>query len=261
MSTLPIYQVDAFTDKVFQGNPAAVVPLYSWLDDRTLLNIAAENNLSETAFFILGADKIELRWFTPAAEVDLCGHATMAAAHVLFEELNFPESNLIFTTKSGELSVAKTDAGYAMDFPATQPVPCEDNRTLISGLNQEVVAMSAGYDYLIELKDEESVRGCQPNLSLWKQLDKRGVIITAKGNDYDIVSRCFYPKLLVDEDPVTGSAHCQIAPYWASKLNRSKLTAFQASHRGGVVECSVRNDRVNLIGNAITYLKGEILIS
>jgi len=260
---LPIYQVDAFATKVFEGNPAAVIPLNKWLDDEILQKIAEENNLSETAFFVSSGDEIQLRWFTPLEEVDLCGHATLASAHVLYEHLGYSESKINFQTKSGKLIVTKTESGFSMDFPAS--VPVELNSAIPSDLihalgNVKPKKVLAAFDYIIVLNSEEEVKNLTPDFSKWLNIDLRGVVVTAQGNDVDFVSRCFFPKLRVNEDPITGSAHCELAPYWASVLNKNILKARQVSIRSGLVYCDLVNDRVILTGSAVDYMKGEITI-
>lgn len=255
---IKIYQVDAFAEQVFTGNPAAVCPLNAWLDDDLLQKIAQANNLSETAFFVQQQDKFHLRWFTPSHEVDLCGHATLAAAHVLFSHLAYQQPKICFITKSGELLVTKTSDGLAMDFPASMPKVVQAPDDLLLGLGARPKAVLAAFDYIIELENEQAVTSLKPNLTLWKHLDLRGVVVTAKGEDADFVSRCFFPKLDVDEDPVTGSAHCELAPYWAAKLAKGNLKAKQLSARTGGVICQIQGDRVILTGSAVDYMQGLI---
>lgn len=255
---IEIYQVDAFAEQLFTGNPAAVCPLDAWLDDDLLQKIAQANNLSETAFFVPDEDKYQLRWFTPSHEVDLCGHATLAAAHVLFSHLAYQPPQICFMTKSGELLVTKTSDGLAMDFPASMPKVVQAPDDLLLGLGARPKAVLAAFDYIIELEDEQAVTSLKPNLTLWKHLDLRGVVVTAPGKDLDFVSRCFFPKLDVDEDPVTGSAHCELAPYWAAKLAKGNLKAKQLSARTGVVVCQIQGDRVILTGRAVDYMQGLI---
>jgi len=254
------YQVDAFTDRVFGGNPAAVVPLTLWPDDSLLLSIAEENNLSETAFFVVSGNSFQLRWFTPVAEVDLCGHATLAAAHVIFEHLGYASSVITFETRSGKLFVEKKGRSLAMDFPARPPIHCEMLETLTEGIGQRPIEVLAADDYLAVFDSEETVRSIMANQSLLSQLDLRGVCITAPGTDVDFVSRFFGPKLGIPEDPVTGSAHCELAPYWAKKLGKNILTAKQVSRRGGNITCEVKAGRVILSGTAVTFMVGEIVL-
>lgn len=255
---IEIYQVDAFAEQVFTGNPAAVCPLNAWIEDDLLQKIAQANNLSETAFFVPYQDKFHLRWFTPSHEVDLCGHATLAAAHVLFSHLNYQHAEICFTTKSGDLLVTKTSNGLQMDFPASMPKSVASPDNLLLGLGSNPKAVLAAFDYIIELDDEQAVNTLKPDLALWKRLDLRGVVVTAPGKEVDFVSRCFFPKLDVDEDPVTGSAHCELAPYWAKKLGKNNLTAKQLSTRTGLVGCQIQGDRVLLTGWAVDYMRGKI---
>jgi len=260
---IKIYQVDAFASKVFEGNPAAVCPLNEWLDDKTLQRIAEENNLSETAFFVSSGDEIQLRWFTPLEEVDLCGHATLATAHVLYEHLQYSKPQIDFQTKSGKLIVTKTDSGFSMDFPASVPVILNtaiptDLITALGDVKPSTVL--SAFDYIIVLNSEDEVRNLSPDLSKWLNIDLRGVIVTAPGNDVDFVSRCFFPKLRVNEDPITGSAHCELAPYWASVLNKNTMKARQISSRSGLVLCELVKDRVILTGSAVDYMTGEITL-
>ncbi|HCC54433.1 MAG: isomerase [Deltaproteobacteria bacterium RIFOXYD12_FULL_55_16] len=253
------YQVDAFTDKVFSGNPAAVVPVSSWPEDSLLQAIAEENNLSETAFFAPSANGFHLRWFTPVKEVDLCGHATLATAHVLFEILGYTKQVIIFETRSGELFVKKKGKMLEMDFPASPATPCGISETLIQGLGRRPLEVLAADDYLAVFDSEEAVRAITPDQALLGRLDLRGVIVTAPGTGVDFVSRFFAPKFGIPEDPVTGSAHCTLAPYWADRLGKNILTARQVSKRGGSIACEVQADRVLLSGCAVTFMEAEIV--
>ena len=256
---LSLYQVDAFASNPFEGNPAAVIPLDTWLEDDLLQKIAEENNLSETAFFVQHKEGFQLRWFTPMEEVDLCGHATLAAAHVLFTHLGYALDQVCFLTRSGSLYVSKTSQGYAMDFPATEIDVIEAPEALLKGLgNCKPREVRAGFDYVVVLENEAAVKTLVPDFSAWHSLDKRGVVVTAKGDKVDFVSRCFFPKLRVNEDPVTGSAHCELAPFWARKLDKTELTGIQLSARTGTVECQVVNERVVLCGQVADYLTAEI---
>lgn len=257
---LNIFQVDAFASEVFEGNPAAVVPLDSWLPDHTLQKIAEENNLSETAFFVAENDSFSLRWFTPEGEVDLCGHATLATAHVLFERLGYSDHAIQFQTNSGLLIVEKSDSGYSMDFPATVPTAVVAPSILIDALGVSPKEVLTGFDYVVVLDNETEVRSVAPDFAKLSQLDLRGVIITSPGDKVDFVSRCFFPKLRVNEDPVTGSAHCELAPYWSEKLGKNRLMAQQLSKRTGIVGCEVTGDRIVLQGNAVDYLQGKITV-
>ena len=223
------YQVDAFTTRAFEGNPAAVCPLENWLDDGLLQAIANENNLSETAFFVPSEKSFQLRWFTPVNEVELCGHATLATAHVIFETLGYAEPVITFETHSGELFVEKKGNCLQMDFPARPPIFCQAPETLVPGLGARPTEVLAADDYLAVFDSEETVRAIAPDHALLNQLDLRGVIVTAPDTHVDFVSRFFAPKFGVPEDPVTGSAHCELAPYWASKLGKNTLSARQIS--------------------------------
>ena len=252
------YQVDAFATRAFEGNPAAVCPLENWLDDDLLQAVAEENNLSETAFFVPSAKGFQLRWFTPVDEVDLCGHATLAAAHVLFEELGYTEPVITFETRSGELFVKKHGDLLQMDFPACPPRPCGMSESLEQALGVRPIEVLAADDYMAVFDRETNLRSITPNYDLLSRLDLRGVIITAPGEDVDFVSRFFAPRLGVPEDPVTGSAYCTLAPFWAERLGRQNLRARQLSGRGGRVGCHVRGDRVAITGRAVHFMQGVI---
>jgi PhzF family phenazine biosynthesis protein len=252
------YQVDAFATRAFEGNPAAVCPLESWLDDGLLQAIAEENNLSETAFFVPSEKGFKLRWFTPVKEVDLCGHATLATAHVLFDILGYAGQTITFETRSGELIVERKAGRLEMNFPACPPTPCKLSETLAKGLGQRPVEVLASDDYLAVFDSEATVRAITPDMVLLGQLDLRGVIITAPGTDVDFVSRFFAPKFGIPEDPVTGSTHCALAPYWAGKLGKRTLSARQVSKRGGDLTCEIKADRVLLSGCAVTFMEAEI---
>lgn len=257
---ISIYQVDAFTSAVFSGNPAAVCPLGAWLDDKTLLSIAEENNLSETAFFVKSGDEYQLRWFTPAAEVDLCGHATLAAAHVLFKHLGYNKPELKFLTRSGMLTVAHRDSQYSIDFPASVPKETSAPKDLLAGLGISVEKVLAAFDYVVVVESEAVVTSIEPDFALLSRLDLRGVIVTAPGDNVDFVSRCFFPKLRVNEDPVTGSAHCELAPFWQIELGKNTLVGKQMSARSGIVHCELSEQRVLLTGSAADYMQGTITI-
>jgi PhzF family phenazine biosynthesis protein len=252
------YQVDAFATRSFEGNPAAVCPLQNWLDDATLQAIAEENNLSETAFFVATDKGFKLRWFTPVKEVELCGHATLAAAHVIFNIIGYSRQVIIFETLSGDLLVEKKGAGLVMNFPACTPSPHAFSETLAEGLGLKPLEVLAADDYLAVFDSEAAIRAIKPNHALLSQLDLRGVIVTAPGIDVDFVSRFFAPKFGIPEDPVTGSAHCALALYWAAQLGKNILTARQVSRRGGNITCEIMADRVLLSGHAITFMQGEI---
>jgi PhzF family phenazine biosynthesis protein len=252
------YQVDAFARRVFEGNPAAVCPLTAWLGDDILQAIAAENNLSETAFFVPTEEGFHLRWFTPVAEVDLCGHATLASAHVIFEILGYKQRRIQFATRSGKLFVERREGLLAMDFPSRAPTPCSAPTALTEALGRHPVEVLAADDYIAVFDSEATVRALSPHHATLGELDLRGVCVTAPGLNVDFVSRFFAPKFGIPEDPVTGSAHCELAPYWSAKLGKITLKAFQASKRGGEVLCEMRGDRVILSGRAVTFMEAEI---
>jgi PhzF family phenazine biosynthesis protein len=254
------YQVDAFTRTPFAGNPAAVCPLASWLDDALLQAIAEENNLSETAFFVPSAKGFRLRWFTPLSEVDLCGHATLASAHVLFDVLGYAQPAITFETRSGELHVRKKNGLLEMDFPAQPPLACTAPEALSLGLGAVPLAVLAAQDYLAVFADEASIRAIVPDHAQLARLDRRGVIVSAPGRDVDFVSRFFAPKVGVPEDPVTGSAHCALTPYWAERLGKSALVARQVSRRGGDLLCELRGERVLISGAAVTVMVATMTV-
>jgi PhzF family phenazine biosynthesis protein len=261
---LKMYQVDAFTPEPFRGNPAAVCPLERWLPDGTMQNIALENNLSETAFFVREGGAFALRWFTPTVEVDLCGHATLASAFVLFHVLNEPGERVEFRTRSGSLSVARRGDLLELDFPAKPPRACDPPPGLIDALGAEpadvlVAIGGAGHgNYLAVYDSERAVRGLAPDFAVLRRLEGYGVIATAPGDSVDFVSRYFAAAYGVDEDPVTGSSHCTLTPYWAGRLGKSDLSAQQVSKRGGDLRCRLAGDRVHIAGHAVLYLWGEI---
>ena len=260
---LPITVVDAFTDKPFAGNPAAVCILPAEKDKGWMQQVAREMNLAETAFLLVRADHVALRWFTPTTEVDLCGHATIASAHVLWESGQVAEGQTIrFRTKSGELTAAKSGAWIELDFPALQSAPADAPPGLVDALGVRPAAVfKYTFDYLIELASEAAVRGLTPDLTAIARLPARGVVVTAAATTpgFDFVSRFFAPAVGVPEDPVTGSAHCALAPYWEQKLGKSAFLAYQASPRGGIVKVAVRGDRVALGGQAVTVLRAELV--
>ena len=258
---LQIYQVDAFSDSLFKGNPAAVVPLKQWLPDELMQQIALENNLSETAFFIPEGDHFQIRWFTPMTEVDLCGHATLASAHILFNELAFIGEQIEFKSKSGLLKVTKSADKLQLDFPTDPVSPEVTNPKIENALGVSPMATYKGRTkHLLLFDKEKTIRDMKPNFQLLKQTDARGIIVTARGTTVDFVSRFFAPKVGIDEDPVTGSAHTLLVPFWASQLNKTEITALQLSARGGQLWCTLSGDRVLIAGKAVTYLKGEIEI-
>jgi predicted PhzF superfamily epimerase YddE/YHI9 len=254
------YQVDVFATKAFEGIPVAVCPLESWLDDVLLQAIAEENNLSATAFFVASgkSSEFEIRWFTPGKEVDDCYHAALAAAHVIFKALGYAKDVIIFNTRSYYLHVERAGYVLLMDLPAYPPLPCELSDVLAEGLGQRPVEVLAAKDYIAVFDSEATVRAIAPNLALLSQLDLRGVIITAPGLDVDFVSRFFVPKLGIPEGPATCSAHCELAPYWAKKLDKVFLRSTQVSKREGNISCKVEDDRVVLFGSAVTFMEAEI---
>jgi PhzF family phenazine biosynthesis protein len=258
---LSIYQVDAFANTVFQGNPAAVVPLENWLPDATLQNIATENNLSETAYFVPDGNAYHLRWFTPSTEVRLCGHATLASAHVLFAHLGFDGAQVQFNTLGGELNVRKEGDHYVMDFPSDEPQAFHVLRSLEDILGIQIKEMAKGTDdYLALIDSEASLLALEPNFLRLADLNTRGLIVTAPGTSTDIASRCFFPNFGINEDPVTGSAHTLLTPFWAKKLGKSSITAIQGGARKGQLQCTLKGDRVELSGKAQTYLLGKIWV-
>ena len=256
---LPIYQIDAFTDQIFGGNPAAVCPLESWLPDTLMQSIASENNLAETAFFVKENDTYRIRWFTPATEVNLCGHATLASAYVLFECLEISANSIHFTSLSGSLYVTKdTEGTLTMDFPKAKMERCATPQALWESLGAHPIECFKGEDYMAILDSEETLVNIQPDLRQMATLPVRGVVVTSRGEDCDFVSRFFAPQSGIDEDPVTGSAHCATAPYWANQLKKNTLTAIQRSKREGHILCQVSDNRVRLTGKARLYLTGHI---
>jgi PhzF family phenazine biosynthesis protein len=260
---IKMYQADAFTDKLFRGNPAAICMLEYWLPETIMQAIAAENNLAETAFIVTSEIGYEIRWFTPTVEVDLCGHATLAAAHIIFQHYNTSASELVFHShRSGTLKVSKSDGMLALDFPVDTyskiPTPPE----LIKGLGIEPMETIKGKtDYMAVLPTEDDVKKVRPDFSMLNSLDCRGIIVTAAGKESDFVSRFFAPQSGINEDPVTGSAHTTLAPYWAAELGRDTLSAIQLSDRRGYLWCKMQGSRVAISGNAVTYLQGEIEVA
>ena len=257
---IPLYQVDAFTGRVFAGNPAAVCPLEGWLEDGVLQSIAAENNLSETAFFVRRGGHFELRWFTPAVEVDLCGHATLASAFVILNYLDPSLNEAVFDTRSGELVVRRDGELLAMDFPARRPAACHVPEKLAEALGRRPVATFAARDLMALYETEAEVRALRPNMDLLAQVETFAVIVTAPGTDADFVSRFFAPRAGIAEDPVTGSAHCTLAPYWSRRLGKNNLYARQVSARGGELWCEDRGDRVVIKGRAVRFMEGKIVL-
>lgn len=255
---LTFFQVDAFSSRVFGGNPAGVCPLDSWLDYDVMQSIAAENNLAETAFFVAGPDRYHLRWFTPTSEVDLCGHATLASAWVLFEKLGVKAPEVCFDTRSGMLTVKREGAKLSMDFPARPAEPCEVPGALLAGLGLETATVLRARDYLVVLESEAAVRAIKPDFAKLMEVETFGIIVTAPGDGTDFVSRFFAPRMGVPEDPVTGSSHCTLIPYWAKRLGRQHMKAHQVSARGGEIFCGHYDARVSIAGHAALYLEGTI---
>ena len=259
---LKMYQVDAFADKLFSGNPAAVVILESPLKDEVMQSIAAENNLSETAFVSIHESPVLIRWFTPSIEVDLCGHATLASARILFD--NYPDlagEEINFNSRSGVLKITKVEGGLCLNFPADQPVVTEIDSLFIEILDIEPLKLLRGKDdYLAVFENQKQIEDMQPKLPLLKKINARGLVISAPGDEVDFVSRCFYPEAGIEEDPVTGSAHTMLTPYWADQFNKDDLEGHQLSRRGGKLNCRLVNDRVYISGSSVIYFEGTISI-
>lgn len=255
---LKLFQVDAFADRPFRGNPAAIVPLEQWLPEATMQAIAAENNLSETAYFVKQGDGYHLRWFTPTREVDLCGHATLASAWVLWEKLGERASPIRFETRSGELRVTREDEWLWLDFPVDPAQPCPVPSALVSGLGRPPREVLLARNYVAIYDNEAMVRVLTPDFRRLATLGDHGVIATAPGSDCDFVSRFFGPQFGIDEDPVTGSAHCTLTPLWSARLGRTELRARQISHRGGELRCELAGARVLIGGRCAAFLMGEI---
>lgn len=258
---IPIYQIDAFAGAVFKGNPAAVCLLDNWLNDQMLQSIAMENNLSETAFIIpRGNNEYEIRWFSPKVEVDLCGHATLASGYTVLNLINPIAESVKFHSKSGELVVSRKDDLLTMNFPGQAPVPCNSPIELIKGLGKTPKAVLRSEDYLVVFETEEEIRSLNPDMKKLCELDLRGVCVTAAGNKADFVSRFFAPKFGIDEDPVTGSAHCMLVPYWKTKLGKKNFHALQLSERGGELFCEDDGERIIIAGKAVLYMQGTITV-
>ncbi len=259
MKKIKIYQVDSFATEVFKGNPAAVCPLDQWLPDDAMQNIAAENNLSETAFLVKEDADYHIRWFTPTSEVDLCGHATLAAAYVIFEHLEHPDLEINFKSLSGNLRVNKSLDGYTLDFPewSFDEVRVPQEMRQIMGVMP--IELYKGEDWVAIYESESDVRELKPNFAAMKDFeDARGIIASAKGDDVDFVSRAFFPKIGIEEDPVTGSAHCILTPIWAQKLGKDYLSARQISARGGDLSCLRKDGRIHISGQAKLFMEGDI---
>jgi PhzF family phenazine biosynthesis protein len=260
--TLDLFQIDAFTNTVFGGNLACIVPLTSWLPDETLLKITQENAVAETAFFVPKGDKFHLRWFTPEIEMDLCGHATLATAHCLKKILKYPSNNIIFETVSGDLTVCVRDDFYFLNFPSRMPVPAQLPKIIEKSLNIAPKEVYKSRDYVLVYDTEEEIKNIKINRQVFDQinLDTGGVIVTSKGTTCDFVSRFFTPQASILEDPVTGSAHCSLIPFWAKRLHKKELTALQLSKRRGTLNCLDKNHRVIISGQARTYSIGKLWI-
>ena len=259
---MPIFQIDAFTTRRFAGNPAAVIPMNRFLDDATLQAIAAENNLAETAFLVAEGGDYRLRWFTPTVEVPLCGHATLASAAAVMERLEPGRDQVIFHTASGPLTVNRTNGGYVMDFPARPSEPVATPPGLAQALGVvPVEVLSDTFNYIALLENAQLVRELAPDIAAIARMDRSGVVVTAPGDEtYDFVSRYFAPAKGIPEDPVTGGAHCALAPYWSERLGKTAFRAYQASRRGGEIICRLAGDRVELEGSCVFYLEGEVEI-
>lgn len=260
---MDIFQVDAFSEALFSGNPAAVIPLRKWINSEDMQLIAAENNLSETAFFVKEKEgNYKIRWFTPETEVELCGHATLAAAHVLYSHLDFKGEKVIFNSHSGRLTVEKSIDMYWLDFPAQPPNPVSAPKLLPEAIGTIPIYTGVNVDLLVLVENESMVREMKPDMAILKRLDVRGVIITSKSDDdnVDFVTRFFAPAIGVPEDPVTGSSHTVLTPFWSQRLDKNELVSRQLSKRGGVIRCSLQGDRVKIGGSAINYLTGRISV-
>jgi PhzF family phenazine biosynthesis protein len=263
MFFMTVYHIDAFTDNVFHGNPAGVVPLNKWISDDLMQAIAAENNLSETAYFVKTSAGYHIRWFTPGSEIDLCGHATLASAFVIKNYIDEDSREIAFSTdKAGPLRVTCNDELFTLDFPSRMPIACDAPSELFPALGiDSAVEILRSRDYFVVLENEQAVLDVKPDFRLMRKLDTVGVIVTAKGDSAEVVSRAFFPGMNIDEDPVTGSAHCNIIPYWCNKLGKTKFFAKQISKRGGDLWCELKGDRVLMSGKAVEFMKGEILES
>ena len=258
---VPIYQVDAFSSKLFGGNPAAICPLDHWLPDATLQSIAAENNVSETAYYVRKNGNFHIRWFTPGVEVDLCGHATLASAHVIMDiRREVADGRVSFESKSGELIVTRQGDLYALDFPARPPTETKFDDKLFDALGAQPKMVLGARDYLCVFETEAEVRALKPDMQKLAAIDRFATIVTAPGTDCDFVSRFFAPAQGVPEDPVTGSAHCTLIPYWSARLGKTKMFARQISRRGGELWCEHRGERVTIAGRAVKYLEGTIVV-
>lgn len=256
---IPVYQVDAFASALFTGNPAAVCPLAEWLPTGLMQNIAQENNLSETVFFVPAANGYHIRWFTPEFEIDLCGHATLAASWVIFNRLGHASDTIIFESQSGELVVKKKGEWIELNFPSRMPLPAEAPAALLEGMNIPPAEVWLSRDYFLVMQNQAEVLALQPNMQAWNRISGAvGVIVTAPGIDCDFVSRFFVPNSVIFEDPVTGSAHCNLIPFWSQRLGKDSLLARQISARGGELHCVNLGERVSMAGKAQCFMQGEI---
>ncbi|MCT4638376.1 MAG: PhzF family phenazine biosynthesis protein [Bacteroidales bacterium] len=261
---MKLFHVDSFTNTIFKGNPAAVCFLNKWLDDEIMSSIAVENNLAETAFCMVNEDGYHLRWFTPEYEIDLCGHATLATAHIIFTEIEPDSDRIEFESVSGTLTVTRdvNGKGYVMDFPSRMPVKSDLPDVILKGIGKDPVEVYKSRDYVLVYETEEDVVNINPDRELLNtiNIDPGGVIVTAKGDDIDFVSRFFTPQASIFEDPVTGSAHCSLIPFWAERLGKQTMVAKQLSDREGMLYCENADDRVFIKGEAVTFFKGEIYL-
>lgn len=255
-----LYQVDAFTDHLFGGNPAAVCPLDHWISDNILQQIAMENNLSETAFFVAEDDTYHIRWFTPEMEIDLCGHATLASAHLIFNHLNYNGELIKFKYGGGNLYVKRIGDLLSMDFPAVKSETSKVTNQISAGLGDVPIEVFEARDLMVVFESQQDIQNLSPDFVKLSEIDHLGVIATAPGENVDFVSRFFAPRAGINEDPVTGSAHCMLIPFWAERLGKNKLEAIQLSKRGGKLFCNFRGERVDIAGKAVTYMVGEINI-
>jgi PhzF family phenazine biosynthesis protein len=258
---LKVYIANAFSERKFGGNPAAVVPLKEWLSDMLMQQIAAQNNLPETVYIVPQGDDYGIRWFTPSVEVSLCGHATLASAHVMFEHLGYDRKQIIFHSKSGPLKVTRNQDKITLDFPANEPEKIPDDELINKALGIKASSVyKSRFEYMAVLDSQSDIERLIPDLALVKKLPSLGLIVTAKGDKVDFVSRCFFPQSGIDEDPVTGSAHVVMVPYWSKQMGKNKLSAIQLSARRGYLDCELAGDRVLMSGHANTYLEGDFYI-
>ncbi len=256
---LPIYQIDAFTNSIFEGNPAAVVPLKEWITSKLMQNIAMENNLSETAFILKKQENYEIRWFTPQCEVDLCGHATLAAAHLVLYQLQNDRNEVTFYSKSGNLVVKKENELLSINLPAVQSKKTEPSEILTEALGEKPIEVYESEDIMAVYENETDIKNLNPDFIKLKEINTRGIIVTAPGKHVDFVSRFFAPAVGINEDPVTGSAHTKLVPFWSAKTGKNELNAKQLSQRTGKLICRNKKEYVQLLGNSRLYMSGEII--